>query len=136
MKRKRGSVLPLRRQTPLAKEIADEMAELVEATVQSAETGAPSPDLYSCLRAAVDVSEWMRHVKEKTTVQSSLYVPKALKALGDKAAEGDVNAARLLFDYLNLMPKKGAGVTVATQINISPQELEEIKREIGDVEEV
>lgn len=116
----------------MAKEITEEMSALVDEIVRSAEEGTAPPDINQCLQVAVDVAEWKRVVREKSVVQGTLYIPAIIKKLGEQAVkDGDVSAARLLLDYMEMMPSKGGGgVTVATQINISPQELEEIKREI------
>ncbi len=110
------------------------MTKIVDALVQGAEEGTPTPDINSCMRAAVDVAEWMRIVRDKAVVQGSTYVPAVIKKQAKKAVEGDSNAARLLLEFLDMMPKKtGGGVTVPIQINLSPQELEEIKSEVIDV---
>lgn len=114
--------------------MATEMTKIVDALVQGAEEGTPPPDINSCMRAAVDVAEWMRIVRDKAVVQGSTYVPAVIKKQAKKAVEGDSYAARLLLEFLDMMPKKvGGGVIVPIQINLSPQELEEIKNEVIDV---
>lgn len=111
------------------------MSALADELVRSAEVGKPSPDIGSVLRMAVDANEWKKLVRDRSVVQATLYLPKIVKKVAEKAVkDGDIQAARLLFEYMDVIPRRaGQGVTVATQINITPQELEEIKREVGEV---
>lgn len=126
--------LELRDPAAVVKPIADEMRELVVDIIKSTESGKALPDVNAYLPRAVDAAEWMRVMRDYSRVQGSVYLPAVIKKLAESAAlDGDVSSARLLMDYLDVMPGKqgSGGVTVATQINISPQEAEEIKRDLG-----
>lgn len=113
---------------PDLEEVVAKIEAFVEDMVVRAEDGAPAPDVKECLHMALDVGEWMRQVRLKSVVHGSLYVPRAVKALGEKAAAGDVASAKLLFDYLNLMPgdRKASGAVAAVQVNVSAPTLKEL----------
>lgn len=77
-----------------------------------------------------DVDDFLSAVERVGRVYASRYVPGALKAIGRKASEGNVPAARLLCEIVGLIKRPTSTVNVATQVNVSPAELEEIRRDI------
>ena|SRR5690554_1607434 len=95
------------------------LASFVEAMIERrAETS--SDDLRMAFQNVVDIAEYVRVLKNKTTIQASLKIPRAIDALGEKAAEGDVNAARLLLDICSVLPQNTKGsATQATQVNVN-----------------
>lgn len=75
--------------------------------------------LAECFKAATDISAYMTAVRNKSMVLGSRYVPGTVKVLGEKACEGDIEAAKVLFDFLGLKVKTPvAQVTTAVQVNV------------------
>lgn len=71
-----------------------------------------------CFIAATELSAYLTAVRNKSMVLGSRYVPGTVKAAGAKALEGDIEAARFLFDFLGLRAK--APVTqVNTQVQVN-----------------
>jgi len=99
----------------------DDLVTFVEKLV---ETGG-DVDLRECFLTAVDIAAYVKAVHEKTMVQASRYVPETIRAVGDKAVKGDLDAAKLLFDYLGLRVKQPLA-QVATQVNINVPTLKDI----------
>lgn len=80
-------------------------------------------------KAAVDAGEYLRLIKDAARVYTSRELPAVMDTLVEKAKAGEMAAIRLLCDIHNLV-EKGGGMTVATQINITPQEVEALRKEL------
>lgn len=81
--------------------------------------------LRDCFLAATELSVYLTAVRNKSMVLASRYVPGMVRAVGEKAVNGDMEAARFLSDYLGLRVK--APVTqVATQVNVNIPTLKDI----------
>jgi len=81
--------------------------------------------LQTCFAAAADVGAYLTAVRNKTVVQASRYLPATIEAVGSKAAAGDLDAAKLLFDYLGLRVKTPLA-QVNTQVNVTVPTLKDI----------
>lgn len=81
--------------------------------------------LKECFMAAVNTEDFLRTFYERASVQAALHVPEIIDAIGAKAKQGDVDAAKLILEVAR-MTGKGSGGRYAPQnaimINISPQE--------------
>lgn len=90
--------------------------------VQFVERLMQAPDeveLRDCFRAAVDTGAYLAAVREKAAVLGSSYIPRAVRAVGEKAAKGDTAAARLLFELVGIKDKVPvAQVTAELNINV------------------
>ncbi|MGD9643961.1 MAG: hypothetical protein AB7V08_14675 [Elusimicrobiales bacterium] len=82
-------------------------------------------ELRDCFRTAVDASVYLAVVRDKAAVLGSSYVPKAVRAVGEKAANGDVAAARLLFELVGIRDKVPAA-QVTAELNINVPRLRDI----------
>lgn len=75
--------------------------------------------LNECFQMAADFAAYMTAVRNKSMVLGSRYVPGAVKALGQKAVEGDIEAAKVLFDFLGFRVKTPvAQATTMVQVNV------------------
>lgn len=81
------------RESP-ARTVLTEMAGLVDSVMRGELRGVSEQ-----FRSSVDVAEFLRLVRARGTVAGALYVPEAIRALGERAARGDVEAARALLSY-------------------------------------
>ena len=100
-------------------------SERVDAFAERLVNSGGSVDLRECFAHATDLVAYMTAVRNKTMVQASRYVPAAVTNIGRKAAEGDLDAAKLLFDYLGLRVKQPLA-QVATQVQINVPTLRDI----------
>jgi len=83
------------------------------------------------LIAAVDTERYMRVFQERARVKATPYAAKAIEAVGEKAASGDVDAARLIFNITGLFAAKG-GINILNQINMTPQERQAIEADLKE----
>lgn len=91
----------------------------VEDFVERMLTSGGSVSLQECFIQAANIADYMTAVRNKSMVLGSRYVANTVKAIGSKAAQGDTEAAKLLFDYLGLRAKTSvAQVNTAVQVNI------------------
>lgn len=84
-----------------------------------AERMVSADDVFSirdCFIAATELSAYFTAIRNKSMVLGSRYVPGTVKAAGKKALNGDVEAAKFLFDFLGLRAK-----TPVTQVNTQVQ---------------
>lgn len=81
--------------------------------------------LAECFAAAADLSAYLTAIRNKSMVLGSRYVPKAVQTLGLKAVEGDLDATKLLFDYLGLRVKTPIA-QINTQVNIQTPVLRDV----------
>lgn len=70
-------------------------------------------------------TEELEGLRRDTVARLVPHLPEILDALIVKAKQGNVSAARLVLEVLGLVRRPA--VAVATQINISPRELQEIR---------
>lgn len=94
----------------------ESITEFAERLMRNAED---TPSLAECFVAATDVAAYITAVRDRGVVLGSRYVPGTIRAVGDKALSGDIEAAKFLFDFLGLRVKAPAAqVNTAVQINI------------------
>lgn len=107
--------------------VVQELERFVEDMVVAAEENDDMLSVTEGFKMAVNLGEWLRQVRMKTVVQGAMYVPRTVKAIGEKAAQGDMHCAKLLFDYLNIMPVKDkAAAVAAVQVNVNAPTLKEM----------
>ncbi len=100
----------------------------VEDVVKFVERLMEEPDDFSlrdCFRVAADTVAYLTAVMDKAAVLGSSYIPKAVRAVGEKAAKGDVPSARLLFEIVGGRTRAPVAQMV-TQVNISVPRLRDI----------
>lgn len=122
------------RQKEKAVEVVMPPADLVEVEdfVEQMMSSGRRVSLQECFRQASDIAAYMTAVRNKSMVLGSRYVANTVKAVGTMATEGDLEAARLLFDYLGLRVKTPiAQVNTAIQVNV-PTLKDIIEIEPGD----
>lgn len=68
--------------------------------------------LNECFQEALDHAAYMMAVRNKSMVLGSRYLPGTVQAIGEKAREGNLEAAKLLFEFLGLKTK-----APSTQLN-------------------
>lgn len=91
----------------------------VEQFVERMMTSGGKVSLKECFIQAADIAAYVTAVRNKSMVLGSRYVAGTVKAVGDKAVQGDLEAAKLLFDYLGLRVKTPvAQVNTAIQVNV------------------
>jgi len=95
-------------------------------------------DLAEVFLSAVDIEEILRLGRQRTELAVLTHIPAIVETLAAKAKEGDIKAAKTLLEVAGLLNnnKGGGGAVVANQINISPQELAQLERELYDVDRV
>ncbi|MBT9132767.1 MAG: hypothetical protein DDT33_01296 [Firmicutes bacterium] len=75
--------------------------------------------LAEVFQQATNFVSYMSAVQNKSIVLGSRYVPLAITAIGEKAGIGDLEAAKILFDYLGLRTEvPAAQVNTAVHVNI------------------
>ncbi len=75
--------------------------------------------LAEVFQQATNFVSYMSAVQNKSIVLGSRYVPSAVTAIGEKAGIGDLEAAKILFDYLGLRTEvPAAQVNTAVHVNI------------------
>lgn len=89
-------------------------------------------DLAEVFLSAVDIEEILRLGRQRTELAVLTHIPAIVETLAAKAKEGDIKAAKTLLEVAGLLNnnKGGGGAVVANQINISPQELAQLEREL------
>lgn len=104
---------------PAEPEAALPSVESVEAFAEKLmERGCEIP-LRECFQAAADFAAYMTAVRNKSMVLGSRYVPGTVKTIGEKAVQGDLEAAKILFDFLGFRVKTPvAQVTTAVQVHV------------------
>lgn len=78
---------------------------------------------------ALQFEEYTRIFRERTVVQATRHVPRAVEEMGRRAAQGDVAAARLLFDVAGLTGHGGrrdGAAAVLTQVNVNVPKLKDV----------
>lgn len=95
-------------------------------------------DLAEVFLSAVDIEEILRLGRQRTELAVLTHIPAIVETLAAKAKEGDIKAAKTLLEVAGLLNNNrgGGGTVVANQINISPQELAQLERELYDVDRV
>lgn len=95
-------------------------------------------DLKEVFLSAVGIEEILRVARRAGEVQALQHIPAVLQALRDAAVEDrDVKAARLVMETAGLIGQKAAvGAAVVNQINISPQEIARLERDLLDTVDV
>lgn len=89
--------------------------------------------LNDLLALAGDGEEYLRLFRLKASVAATQYLPETIEAVGQKAAQGDLKAADMLFEITGVKGRKA--IQVATQVNLfSPGEREALRSEVIDVE--
>lgn len=99
--------------------------ESVEAFVERLVACDADVSLQECFASAVDFAAYMTAVRNKSMILGSTYVPRTVRAIGAKAANGDLDAAKLLFDFLGLRVKTPVA-QVNTQVNVAVPTLRDI----------
>lgn len=84
-----------------------------------------SISLPECFAAAADMTAYLTAVRNKSMIAGSRHVPKTVQTIGVKAAEGDLEAAKLLFDFLGLRVKAPVA-QINTQVNIQTPTLRDV----------
>lgn len=75
--------------------------------------------LSECFQEAVDHAAYMMAVRNKSMVLGSRYLPGTVQAIGEKAREGNLEAAKLLFEFLGLKSKTpSAQLNAAIHMNV------------------
>lgn len=113
-----------------------DVVEMIDDIImQLIQAGLPGEaEMRGALRAAIDAEEYMRVYKQRMTVSATTYGPRALKALGAKAAAGDVPAIKVLFEVIGLTGKQPYGPNVMTQVNVNVPTLKDLLEKEAQIE--
>lgn len=107
--------------------------EDIEAFVERLFVQPKEVSLQDCFMAAAEAEEYLRLVRTKLAVKVTRDLPEVIDKVTEKAKKGSLEAARILLDVADTTKRTGPVVNVATQVNLSPQELQELREDVGDV---
>lgn len=88
--------------------------------------------LKNVLSVVTDAEEFLRYFRDRVAVEAAVkHVPETIEALAAKAKQGNVDAAKVLLEITGSLGKGSKQqVNIANQINLSVDELNELKREV------
>ncbi|WP_026487631.1 hypothetical protein [Caldanaerobius polysaccharolyticus] len=87
-------------------------------------------DIAEVFLSAVDIEEVLRLGVRRTELAVLTHMPGVVESLADKAKAGDVRAARTLLEVLGMIGGARGQNIMATQINITPQEVAELEEDL------
>ncbi len=106
------ALTPIEESKSLSVSSPNEIVEFVERMY-----GDNSPTLKECFSMATDMTMYMTAIRDKSLVLGSMYVPGTINAIGKRALTGDVEAAKLLLEYMGIKVKATV-VNNPTQVNV------------------
>lgn len=92
--------------------------------------------LHDVLNVVSDVEEFLHYMRGRIVIEAvAKYIPQVVKMLGEKASQGNLEAAKLLLEISGLTGAaakmaRQPQVNVATSINLTMDEVNALKREI------
>lgn len=91
-------------------------------------------DVKGALRAAANAEVFLRIFREKIAVKAAVYFPQVIDSIARKAVEdGNVSAANFLKDIIGFNKSSKMNVNL-NNINVAPDELERLRRNLRDRE--
>jgi len=106
--------------------------ESIEAFVEKLFTEPKEVSLQDCFMAAAEAEEYLRLMRTKLAVKVTRDLPEVIDKVTEKAKKGSLDAARILLDITDTAKRTGPVVNVATQVNLSSQELQELRGDFDD----
>lgn len=117
-------------QAPKLPPVEERVVKYVDDLYHTSKTAEVS--LQEVLTVVASAEEFLRYYRDRTAVEAAVkHVPDIITKLADKAKKGDVDAAKVILDVSGTTGKNSQRqVNIANQINLSFDEMKELKQEV------
>jgi len=89
--------------------------------------------LSECFAHASDAAAYMRLFREHAVLKYSFHYPEIMDKAVELARKGNMEAIKLITTIIGLTDRGAPQLTVATQINLSPEERKQLEADFIDV---
>jgi hypothetical protein len=84
------------------------------------------------LSLVADAEEFLRYFRDRTAIEAAVrHVPETIEAMAEKARSGNTEAARIILEVAGALGKAPRQqINIASQINLSMDDIEKLRREL------